>query len=107
MNGSTIFGPGSRAEVAIVGEVAGHILSGQIDRLVVTDEAVTIVDYKSNRPPPETADSVPAVYLGQLAAYRAALGKIYPERPIRCVLLWTAGPTWLEIPDALLDAHAP
>jgi ATP-dependent helicase/nuclease subunit A len=104
---AAIFGPGSRAEVSIVGEVAGHVLSGQIDRLVVSGEAVTIVDYKSNRPPPETVEGVPAVYLSQLSAYRAALAKIYGDRPIRCALLWTAGPAWMEIPDALLDRYAP
>src|SRR5262249_31718759 len=47
-----LFGPGSIAEVAVVGRLGSRVLSGQIDRLVVTPGEVMIVDYKSNRPPP-------------------------------------------------------
>src|SRR5690606_9584323 len=62
-----LFGPDSIAEVAVTGLVRDRqgrpqAVSGQIDRLVVTDTAVVIVDYKSNRPPPDTPEAVPAVY---------------------------------------------
>ena len=45
---------GSRAEVPIVGRLARPgrpdiLVSGQIDRLVVTGEAVLIADYKTNQ----------------------------------------------------------
>ena len=60
------------------------MLSGQIDRLAVTEDAVLIVDYKTNRPPPETEDAVAPVYLRQMAAYRAALRGVYPDREVRC-----------------------
>ena len=102
-----LFGPGSRAEVPVVGVVSSRALSGQIDRLLVTDEAVWIVDYKTNRPPPLVEADVSPVYLRQMAAYRAALSVIYPERPIRCVLLWTDGPRLMELSPGLLDGHAP
>jgi ATP-dependent helicase/nuclease subunit A len=92
-----IFGPGSQAEVPIVGLVEGHALSGQIDRLVVTDNQVLIVDFKSLRPPPMTEGEVAAVYLRQLALYRAALAQIYPGRGIRGALLWTEGPRLMPI----------
>ena len=49
-----LFGPGSQAEVPVVGLVGGRALSGQIDRLVVTADRVLIVDYKTLRPPPES-----------------------------------------------------
>ena len=48
-------------------------VSGQIDRLAVTDDAVLIADFKTNRPPPKTAEETPALYLAQMALYRAAL----------------------------------
>ena len=98
-----IFAPGSRAEVPVVGVVAGRALSGQIDRLTVTAEAVWIVDYKTNRPPPRRVEDVPPIYVRQLAAYRAALAAIYPDRTVRCVLLWTDGPFLMELPAELLD----
>jgi ATP-dependent helicase/nuclease subunit A len=102
-----LFGPQSLAEVPVTGIVAGQVVSGQIDRLVVAAGAVTVVDYKTNRPPPETADAVPALYLRQMAAYREVLRQIYPGRPVRCILLWTDGPRLMELGDAQLDPHAP
>jgi ATP-dependent helicase/nuclease subunit A len=102
-----IFGPGSQAEVPIVGLVEGHALSGQIDRLVVTDDQVLIVDFKSLRPPPVTEAGVAPVYLRQLALYRAALSQIYPGRDIRCALLWTEGPRLMPIsPERLAGSAA-
>ncbi|WP_088151835.1 double-strand break repair helicase AddA [Inquilinus limosus] len=102
-----LFGPGSRAEVPVVGLVEGRALSGQIDRLVVTPESVLVVDYKTNRPPPASIESVPRAYLVQMAAYRAALRLVYPGRTVRCALLWTEGPRLMELPPATLDRHAP
>src|SRR5690606_26793483 len=107
-----LFGPDSRAEVMVVGEVRGEagaveVLSGRIDRLVVTESAVLIVDYKTNRPPPETPAGVPALYLRQMACYRAVLSRIYPGLPVSCVLLWTDGPRLMPLPAEQLDRHAP
>ncbi|MGO4728594.1 PD-(D/E)XK nuclease family protein, partial [Inquilinus sp. 2KB_23] len=102
-----LFGPGSRAEVPVVGLVGGRALSGQIDRLVVGPESVLVVDYKTNRPPPASVDAVPRAYLVQMAAYRAALRLVYPGRSVRCALLWTEGPRLMELPPPALDRHAP
>jgi len=102
-----IFGPAGRAEVPLVGTVGGRTISAQVDRLVVTPEAVLVVDFKTNRPPPEDPAAVPPVYLRQMAAYRQALRLVYPDRPVRCALLWTDGPRLMPLPDALMDQHAP
>ncbi|HYE49977.1 MAG TPA: double-strand break repair helicase AddA, partial [Azospirillaceae bacterium] len=104
---SALFGPGSRPEVPIVGTVGARTLSGQIDRLLVTDGAVWIVDFKTNRPPPRRVEDVPGIYVAQMAAYRAALSSVYPGRAVRCVLLWTDGPFLMELPPDRLDAAAP
>jgi ATP-dependent helicase/nuclease subunit A len=42
-----------------------------------------------------------------MAAYRALLAEIYPERRIDCFLLWTDGPRLMHISLARLAAHAP
>ena len=91
----------------MVGVVGGRAVSAQVDRLVVTDAAVTVVDYKTNRPPPVDEDHVGAVYLGQMAAYRALLSDVYPDRAVRCGLLWTDGPSLMALSDSVLDDHAP
>jgi ATP-dependent helicase/nuclease subunit A len=102
-----LFGPDSVAEAPIVGRVGTRLLSGQIDRLVVAAGEVRIIDYKTNRPPPLRAADVPPIYLAQMAAYRAVLAAVYPGRRVRCALLWTDGPSLLELPEDLLDHHAP
>ncbi len=102
---AALFGPGSAAEVPVTGLVGTAAISGQIDRLAVTADEVVIVDYKTNRPPPARAEDVPSIYLAQMAAYRGLLRRIYPDRPVRCALLWTDGPSLMTLPDALLDPH--
>ncbi len=102
-----LFGAGSVAEVPVVGRVGARIVSGQIDRLVVSADSVLILDYKTNRPPPLRAADVSPIYVRQMAAYRAAIGGLYPGRRLRCALLWTDGPTLMELPEDLLARHAP
>ncbi len=102
-----VFAPDARAEVAVSGQVAGRLISGQVDRLAITPDAVLVVDYKSNRPPPRGAADTPSLYLHQMAAYRSVLEKIFPDRPVRCAILWTAGPALVALPDEMLDPHDP
>ena len=89
------------ADIRIAGQTVR--IAGQIDRLSVTTEAVFIADYKSDQAPPGAVEDVSKAYLRQLAAYRAALREIYPGRTVRTALVWTAGPTIMEIPPELLD----
>ena len=95
------------AEAAIVARLGGRALSGRIDRLCVRDDAVYVIDFKTNRPPPSDVKDVAPVYLAQLAAYRAALSPLFPDRPIRCALLWTHAPRLMPVPPAMLDGFAP
>jgi ATP-dependent helicase/nuclease subunit A len=99
---AAVFAPGSRAEVSIVGrlEQPGErpvLVSGQIDRLVVTESEVLIVDFKTNHAPPVLPAESPTSYVRQLALYRAVLEKLYPQRAIRAALLWTETPELMEI----------
>jgi len=103
-----LFLPGSRAEVSIVGNLGGRPVSGQVDRLVVTDKEILIADYKTNRPAPlnlADAKTRHPSYIMQLALYRAVLMRLYSDRPIRAALLWTDTPALMEIPPDALD-HA-
>jgi len=106
---AAVFGEGSRAEVPIVGwltrpDDAPVLVSGQIDRLVVTENEVLVVDFKTNQTPPDTAAEAPAAYIRQLALYRAILARLYPQRAIRTALLWTETPEFIEISASALDA---
>jgi ATP-dependent helicase/nuclease subunit A len=101
---AALFGEGSLAEVPITGVLGTHVVSGQVDRLAIGAEEILVVDYKTNRSPPREP---PAIYVKQMAAYRALLAGIYPGRTVRCFLLWTVGPVLQELAAATLDAAAP
>jgi ATP-dependent helicase/nuclease subunit A len=107
---AAVFGPGSRAEVPIVGrlelgEPSPELVSGQIDRLVVTKNEVLIVDFKTNQRPPASAAEAPPGYVRQLALYRAMLKKLYPQHAVRAALLWTESTELMEISSPALDAE--
>ncbi|MFV0298221.1 MAG: double-strand break repair helicase AddA, partial [Hyphomicrobiaceae bacterium] len=108
-----VFGPGSRAEVPIAaaiphpdGKSQPLRLAGQLDRIVVSDHEILIVDFKTNRPPPTELEKVAHAYVLQLAAYRLAVSQAFPDRKIRAALLWTDGPNLMEIPPDRLDNAA-
>jgi ATP-dependent helicase/nuclease subunit A len=106
---AVLFGPGTRAEVPIRGRIARAaraplLVSGQVDRLAVTDTSILIADYKTDRPSPRRPEDAPAAYVAQLALYRAVLEKIYPGREVRAALLWTDSLDLAELPAPALDA---
>ncbi|MGR4865544.1 double-strand break repair helicase AddA [Caulobacter sp. LARHSG274] len=101
-----VFGPGSRAEVALAGGAAGLpqglAISGRVDRLVVTPDAVLVVDYKTNRPSPARIDDADPAYLGQMAIYAAVLAQVFPDRPVEAAIVWTDGPKLMAIPEKVM-----
>ena len=101
-----VFAAGSRAEVEIAGTLGESRLSGRIDRLAVTADHVLLVDYKTNRPAPETPADTPHDYVIQLALYALILKRLYPGRALVAAILWTDRPALMEIPSDMLDAAA-
>ncbi len=106
-----LFGPDSQAEVALTGLIEGpdepEAVSGQVDRLVVTEDRVMIVDYKTNRPAPLAADDVPRIYLKQMALYSQILSGIYPDKEVSAYLLWTDGPRIMQLSNDRLAGQVP
>jgi ATP-dependent helicase/nuclease subunit A len=98
-----IFGPSALAEVPIAAVVGKDVVSGTIDRLVVEDDQISIIDFKTGRDPPVTLEAVPQIYIRQMAAYAQAVAKIYSGRTIKAALLYTHVPILLELPAALLE----
>jgi ATP-dependent helicase/nuclease subunit A len=94
-----LFTPEAKAEISITGMLAGgRILNGQIDRLLVAETNIYIIDYKTGRAPPASAKDIPPAYKRQLAAYAAILQEIYPNRAVHTALLWTDGPILMPVP---------
>ncbi|MEM7779942.1 MAG: double-strand break repair helicase AddA [Pseudomonadota bacterium] len=100
-----IFAPGALAEVPLTATVGGVVVTGIADRLLVNDDTVTVVDFKTTRRPPQSLEDVPLSTQRQMAAYHAALSVIYPDKNVRCAVLYTHQPTLFEIPAVTLEAH--
>ncbi len=90
-----MFSPDALVEVPIAGEVEGRRLSGLIDRLLVRDREVLVIDYKTGHVP--DSSSIPVSYIRQMQAYAALLERLYPGRTVRCMLLFTEGPVCLTV----------
>lgn len=100
-----VFGSGALAEVPLAATVGGQVIVGTADRLLVTDTAVTVIDFKTARRPPATVEAIPQGIIGQMAAYVAALEAIYPGRTVHAGVLYSQTPQLFALPDTLLAPH--
>ncbi|WP_431320904.1 double-strand break repair helicase AddA [Rhizobium sp. YTU87027] len=106
-----VFSTHGQAEVSVMGTLAiggvDHAVSGRIDRMAVFDDRVVVLDYKTNRVPPQTAETISFAHKAQLAIYREILAPLYPGKRIDCVLVYTEnGSVHTLTPDALASALA-
>lgn len=104
---AAVFGPGALAEVDVAGALpalGGRRIAGRIDRLLVGPEAVTAVDFKSNRVVPDRPEAAPEAILRQMGAYAAALVPLWPGRRIETAVLWTRARRLMVLPPALTAA---
>ena len=90
-------------EVDLSADIAGlGRIHGTIDRLIMRDDSVLAIDYKSNRLVPASADLVPLGLLRQMGAYAAALGQIYPDQKVETAILWTESGKLMSLPNDVL-----
>ncbi len=102
-----LFAADGLAEVPIAGVVDGVVISGTVDRLVVGDTYVDLIDFKTGRRVPGNLDAVPEAHLRQMAAYAAVLRGVFPDRTIRASLLYTSGPRVFVLDAETLATHNP
>jgi ATP-dependent helicase/nuclease subunit A len=104
----TVFGPDSRAELSflVYAQRDGRPvrLTGRIDRLVVDESGVLVIDYKSDARPPSRAEDVPGNYLTQLGLYALVADQLFPGRTVRAAILWTSLEELMFLPRPLLAA---
>ena len=102
-----LFEDDAQAEVSLAGRLdiksGSMLVAGQIDRLIISDESVIILDYKTNRHVPQKLDDVPEEYITQIALYRDLVTRIYKSKKIVSALLWTQTPDLMVIPNVMLD----
>lgn len=100
-----IFSGAALAEVPLAATVDGVVVAGTADRLLIEEDAVTVVDFKTTRRPPASAADIPVATLRQMAAYVAALEAIYPGRRVRAGVLYTHAPVLLTPSEEALALH--
>ncbi len=86
------FGADSQAEVSIGSLLPnGQRITERIDRLVLRDNDILVLDYKTDGTVPERLEADHPHVL-QLARYARTLGRAYEGKPVRAAILWTSLP---------------
>jgi ATP-dependent helicase/nuclease subunit A len=94
---AAVFGPASLGEAPLAATLPdGRVIAGTVDRLLVEEERVTVIDFKTGRVPGSDAE-IPNAHRAQIAAYAEALRVIFPGREVRAALLYTAAPSLFEL----------
>lgn len=75
-------------EMPIMGTIDGKLVKGQIDRVVIEEDCLTIIDYKSDQIYPKKPEDIPPKYVAQLKAYETLMRPLYPNKEIVCKILW-------------------
>lgn len=105
-----VFDSDGRNEVALSGyvrlpdEADERRVLGRIDRLCFLEGGeVLAVEYRSDRRPPVKVDDLRIEYLGQVGIYYKLLRGLWPDRKIRCGVLWIATANFMEVPESMLQ----
>lgn len=99
-----VFADDTLAEVDLAAHLPalGSPMAGTVDRLVMSEERVLAVDFKTNAVIPASADEVPEGILRQMGAYLAALEQVWPARRIELAIIWTKGPTLMAVEHGIV-----
>lgn len=102
-----LFSAEAFAEVPLAGVVNGHVISGTVDRLIIGDDEVTVIDFKTGRRVPRDAAAVSSYHKAQMGAYAAVLALMFPHHRIRAALLYSHGPVLVTLSPEILQAFKP
>ena len=98
-----IFDPDAMAEVSVHGKLGDHAIMGTIDRLILNEDAVIIIDFKTNLAVPKSAEHCPEGLLRQMGAYASILQQIYPDYEINTGILWTATGQYMSLTQNMVS----
>ena len=98
---SDLFSIESLAEAPIIGRIGELKISGQIDRLIVTDSYIKLADFKTGRP----SKSPPESYFRQMALYMGLLTQLYPDKSFQSFIIWTQTAEIMPLLNEQLNTH--
>jgi ATP-dependent helicase/nuclease subunit A len=80
----------ARNEVAVLYRVGERDVTGVIDRLVMRDESLLLIDYKTHRVGAEELPALTERYAPQVRLYADGLRRLWPKKSIAATLIFTA-----------------
>ncbi|WP_208438468.1 double-strand break repair helicase AddA [Bartonella grahamii] len=102
-----LFSEHSRAEVSLMGivKIRGkeHAISGQIDRLYITQNSIIFADFKTGTPP-ENEAAIASHHWLQMALYRKLLQAIHPDKDIQALLIYSKEAKIFKLSPEKLEA---
>jgi ATP-dependent helicase/nuclease subunit A len=88
----------ARNEVPLQYLQQGQLVYGIIDRLVICEDALLVIDYKTHRrAAPDTLDELASGYREQMQLYSAGVAQLWPELAVKPYLLFTACNALVEV----------
>jgi ATP-dependent helicase/nuclease subunit A len=102
-----LFSGDALAEAPLAGVVGDDVIAGTVDRLLIGDDRILVVDFKTGRRVPDSLEAIPPHHLAQMAAYAAVLEGIFPGRTIEAALLYSHGPVLHALPPEWLSRYDP
>jgi len=100
-----LFSGEALAEVPVSADIGlPQRMHGVIDRLILSDDRVLAVDFKTNASVPERVEDVPDGLLRQMGAYAAALREVFPHRAVEVAILWTRNASLMPLPHDIVTA---
>ncbi|MCF6233792.1 MAG: double-strand break repair helicase AddA [Rhodobacteraceae bacterium] len=97
-----VFVAGSLSEVPITAHLGDRKMYGVVDRLLVSDDHVLAIDFKTNATVPRHPTDCPDGLLRQMGAYATALTQVYPDRRVEVAILWTKEARLMPLPYDLV-----
>jgi ATP-dependent helicase/nuclease subunit A len=77
-------------EVPIIYDQQGSTVHGVIDRLIIRHDSIIFIDYKSHmQVNKDNATEIAESYLDQMKYYKEGLVRIWPDKQIRCIVIFT------------------
>ena len=72
-------------EVSLMDGEGETLAVHRIDRLIIGDDKILIIDYKSDAVPPKDSQGIPSSYRDQLRRYRDKMQALYPMCLVRVI----------------------
>tara|TARA_R110000764_G_scaffold15712_9_gene44432 strand:- start:20 stop:3409 length:3390 start_codon:yes stop_codon:yes gene_type:complete len=99
-----LFSPTALAEVPVTAAFGPARLHGIIDRLIIHDDHILAIDYKTNRVVPDRPETCPDGLLLQMGAYAQAMSQVFAGKRIDVAILWTTDQSFMLLPEPLIIA---